>query len=238
MASPQVTQVTTCGATTATASTSNFNFSDAGTQIICVVAHASNLSSNPTDLTISDTQGLSWVLRASENIGNQGGFSARQAFFIWTAETGGPLTTTITITGGNSQGKEAVCFGMRDLHDPSAPFDDEGIASQFTASGAPTLTFSTQQANDLLTAFAMAISDPGNSLSPAGFSGLASVDEGDGFSFIRAFNKSVSAIQSGAAVTSPNSVAGYMILVPFTADGTTTPPEDAVAGSAAILVGL
>lgn len=229
MASPVITQTVTCGSVTNSASTGSFAFSDVATQIICVVAQSALIPGPPGNLSISDTLGLTWVARSNENIGNVGGFGAEQAYFVWTAETGGAVTTDITISNGDTGGKTAVCFGVKGLSSPSSPIDPAGIAKHFATSGAPTLpSFSTVNANDLITAFAMAITEPGATLSPGGYTNFSTVDEGDGFLVERAFSRSVSSPQTGISVTSPNASLGYMVVVPFTADAPIPPPSPGI----------
>jgi hypothetical protein len=207
----------------------------AGANEVVVLCIAYELRSG-SDVTVSSVtvSGLTFTHFATVTNTTLG--AANCTIEVWVAQASAAfnasatnLTYTISWTSGTEvDATAAVIFAVSGCASISAPFDPDSPASAFntTNTTAPTVTFSTKFADDLLVGLSANINPFGGNLlptAPSGWSLISSPNDNNGLNgcILGFFTKSVSAVQTNATfkdAATGNQTSWTEMVVAFTAD--------------------
>lgn len=149
-------------ATTSSSDTVTLSTTSANDVIMCYIESVLAVTS------ISDTAGLTWIKRVANPI-LSGGIN----FSEWYAISSGVLTNDVITQSPSQPTGRIVAFGLSGAN-TSSPFDSNGSIPNFVALGDITstsdaITYSTNNANDIILEAFRSASAPGTITRPSGF---------------------------------------------------------------------
>jgi len=233
-ASPIIDPGTAATGTWSGGATKNFTISTTDTNDIIVVVVGYELASAQRSVlsVVGGTLG-SFALRSIEQANGATGSSNNGVETWWVKSTGALTGETITITMDSAIDDACyIAFGVNGLHSLTSPFDSHSglpVGGQelknISGGAAPTLTYSTAQADDFVL-FTVSANGLSGSAYPAGYTPIAQVNNGGGsLSCALAVSYlSVSSTQSGTTVQSSSTNDTYYVSTvdAFTADATSS----------------